>query len=426
MLAFCCFHALAKLLKTAAVSHSSRSLDRRPIRRMKSITRYILAEFIKTFGVSLGAMTALTILIFLAQEGLQQGLGPAAIVQLIPYVLPNALYVAIPGTMLFSACLVYGRMSATNEILAVSAMGVPVFRLIRPVLILAAIISLVTLWLNDVAVSWGREGAYRVVLQSVEQTIYSILRSNKSFDSNTVSITVAGLDDRRMIYPTVSVRDKHNDETRTISAETAELQSFPQRGVMTLTMLNGSATLGKDGTFLFDKISPEVSLVDLTKKDGGLKSASNLPLLEIPKQIEHQERRLQAFRKRTVMQAGLQMLNGDFGDMTTAWKQRARELKNAETRNTRLHTEPWRRWANGFSCLFFVTVGIPLSIQLKNADVWTCFGICFLPILVIYFPLMLLGIDRAKAGALPPCSVWIGNLVLLIVGLILMRRVMKH
>ena len=50
----------------------------------------------------------------------------------------------------------------------------------------------------------------------------------------------------------------------------------------------------------------------------------------------------------------------------TAWKV-ARE-GNAERRSTRLHrlhTEPWRRWANGFSCLCFVMIGVPVAVWLR-------------------------------------------------------------
>ena len=49
----------------------------------------------------------------------------------------------------------------------------------------------------------------------------------------------------------------------------------------------------------------------------------------------------------------------------------------------RLKTEPWRRWANGFSCLFFVTAGIPLSIRQRSGDFLTSFFLCFLPILLV-------------------------------------------
>jgi lipopolysaccharide export system permease protein len=70
-------------------------------------------------------------------------------------------------------------------------------------------------------------------------------------------------------------------------------------------------------------------------------------------------------------------------------------------------------------------VGAPLAIQLRNADVWTSFAVCFLPILTIYYPLLAFGVDRAKSGELPACSVWIGNAVLALAGWWLLRKVVR-
>jgi lipopolysaccharide export system permease protein len=118
------------------------------------------------------------------------------------------------------------------------------------------------------------------------------------------------------------------------------------------------------------------------------------------------------------------MMVGDFADLADpAWGRRRQELEDARQRLCRLQTERWRRWANGFSCFFFVLVGAPLAIWMRSADLWTTFGACFLPILLIYYPLLMLGIDRAKTGAWPPYSVWLGNLLLLAIGLALVRRV---
>lgn len=94
-----------------------------------------------------------------------------------------------------------------------------------------------------------------------------------------------------------------------------------------------------------------------------------------------------------------------------------------EWRNTRLQRivmEPWRRWANGFSCLCFVVIGIPMAIRMKNADFLTSFFLCFLPILLVYYPLLMFGISRVKAGALPPVSVWAANVVVVLWGMWLM------
>jgi lipopolysaccharide export system permease protein len=122
------------------------------------------------------------------------------------------------------------------------------------------------------------------------------------------------------------------------------------------------------------------------------------------------------------------MMLGDFASLQEeeVWNQRRSELENAQRRLYRLETEPWRRWAAGFSCFFFVLVGAPLAIRMRNADLWTTFGVCFLPILLFYYPLLMLGIESAKNGAWPPYSVWLGNVVLLVVGAALLRRVVTE
>ena len=83
---------------------------------MRLITRYVLREIGLVFLVTLVSLTALMILIGAVQQAVAQGLGLAQIVQLFPYLLPNALLFAVPGTILFAVSSVYGRMSSANEI----------------------------------------------------------------------------------------------------------------------------------------------------------------------------------------------------------------------------------------------------------------------------------------------------------------------
>ena len=108
------------------------------------------------------------------------------------------------------------------------------------------------------------------------------------------------------------------------------------------------------------------------------------------------------------------------------WQQNYFRLQSSRGRLFRLYAEPWRRWANGFSCFFFVWVGAPLAIRWRNSDLFTTFFACFGPVLLVYYPLMAYGVDRAKAGALPPYSVWLGNIILLAFGFWLLRRVQRY
>ena len=58
---------------------------------------------------------------------------------------------AIPATCLFSVCVVFGRMAADNEITAVETMGLPKSIVVAPAILLAFVLSLTAVWLNDIA-----------------------------------------------------------------------------------------------------------------------------------------------------------------------------------------------------------------------------------------------------------------------------------
>ena len=77
--------------------------------------------------------------------------------------------------MLLTACTVYGRMASANEIIALKAAGISPWVIFWPVLALGTSLSLLTVWLNDVTVTWGKAGIRRVVIESVEEIAYSKL-----------------------------------------------------------------------------------------------------------------------------------------------------------------------------------------------------------------------------------------------------------
>jgi lipopolysaccharide export system permease protein len=154
---------------------------------------------------------------------------------------------------------------------------------------------------------------------------------------------------------------------------------------------------------------------------------SHLPSSEIDDEQRRQRNQITQLEKTLAAEAAFQLILGDFKSLVgPRWHTRLADLEAQRRRLHRLETEPYRRWAGGFSCLAFVAIGIPLAIRLRASDVMTTFGVCFLPILVGYYPLFAYGLDRAKSGALPPYFVWSGNLVCLAIGMWLFRRVIKN
>ncbi len=57
---------------------------------MRILTRYVLSEVGHVFLLALVSLTTLMMLVGIAKEALQQGLGLQQMAQLIPYLLPGA------------------------------------------------------------------------------------------------------------------------------------------------------------------------------------------------------------------------------------------------------------------------------------------------------------------------------------------------
>ena len=96
-------------------------------------------------------------------------------------------------------------------------------------------------------------------------------------------------------------------------------------------------------------------------------------------------------------------------------------------RYKKLETEVHTRLALACSCFFFVLVGSPFSILQGKRQFLTNFFLCFVPILLVYYPVVLLTQNLAKNDDLDPAwGMWIGNGILLVVGLWIFRKVLKH
>ena len=194
---------------------------------------YVLWEVTKLFVIALVAFTTLIMLAGVIQQLVNQGLGARAIFELIPYVLPISMQYALPATVLFAVCSVYGRISADNEILCVTAAGVPPTRIIAPTLIASFVLSLFAVWLNDIAFSWGRPGINRVVMHSIEQVVYGLLSTHGSYNSSRgFSIHVHGIgeDGRELISPTITTIPAGSSQPISISARTAPSPSPSNAG----------------------------------------------------------------------------------------------------------------------------------------------------------------------------------------------------
>ncbi len=394
---------------------------------MRILTRYIVFDLLKVFLLTLTAMTAFLFVVLIGKEAVENGLGLVPIMRMLPYILPQAMQFAVPGTMLLATVAVYGRVAASNEIVAIKSMGISPMTLVWPTLILATLVSLGAVVLNDVAVSWGRGGVQRVLLESLEEIVYGRLRTARSYSNNQLKVSVRRVEGRKLIQPTLLYFDSESDKPTTIIADLAEIRSDPQNEVILVVFTNAEVDLhGKGSIYHPGEFEMPIPLTDFGGGKKGNRSPSQYSLSEIrPSKIE-QTTLIDRLEQEMTAETAQVLMTGRMFELSPAnWQSKQVALKVAISKRHRLNTEPHRRWASGFSCLCFVMIGAPMAIRLRHGEIWGSFFACFLPILIVYYPMLAGCLDLAKNGALPPQAVWLGNVVLAIWGVWLLRRVVR-
>ena len=371
----------------------------------------------KVFAISSAGFVLLMLLIGLADEARDKNIGPDIVVQLIPYLIPKALMFAMPATCLFSVCVVFGRMAADNELTAIAAMGLPKSVVVMPAIILAFVLSLFAVWLNDISFAWSYWGVQRVVNTSMDKIIYGVLEQEGSFRTNDFSIEVAGVNERELIQPTLTLNSSKNQGIRATAAS-ATLKSNPERHSVLFTMYDGYVDAEGKASYRFDDYEQhEIALKSPDQVAKAFDEPGHLYLNQIGDAVKKQSEGIDKMTQDDAVVAATQWISGDMVGLTSDhWKERSKELDDAVYRHHRLHVVPHRRWANGFSCLAFAVIGIPVAMKLKAGNFATTFGICFLPILFVYYPLFMVGLNGAKQMTLPAYGAWLGNIACLAIG----------
>ncbi len=108
---------------------------------------YLLKELFKTFIPALCGFGFLIIL-GLTIQLLHKGLDIIDIRAIIPYLMLYACPDALPVAFLAAIVLSYGRLSGTNELVAIRTSGVHLHVIITPVIIVSFLLSFLTLYLN--------------------------------------------------------------------------------------------------------------------------------------------------------------------------------------------------------------------------------------------------------------------------------------
>ena len=396
--------------------------------RFGILQRYVLGEVLRAFSLALLTITAVFVLLTVMGKAADAGLGPMEILKLIPYMIPASLPYTIPVSLLFAATVVYGRLAGDNEVIAVKTAGLSAMVLIWPSIFLALALSLSLNYLSATLIPEATAAGKKVIYQNLEDFFYKKLKKDKFADFGQWVIKVKDVQGRTMIAATFK---KRSDKKETLFPGAEDLD---QPGAYDMIIQSKTARVEFD----FKAEQAHVYFEDANvRKTGPGQSEGNFKDTQVDIQIPNKgnfnqgkmveemtveemratkatyleniamERKRQAFAAAWYFGSGRPQL--------VMWPQIHAAFARYDywtSENLKFETEIQMRQAMSWGSLFFVILGAPVGILFARRDFLSAFISCFMPIILVYYPLMLFGMNLGKEGIIPPELVWTGNVVL--------------
>jgi lipopolysaccharide export system permease protein len=390
--------------------------------------RMILWELTKVFLIALTGITGILLMAGLISEASQQGLGPSQVLAAIPLLIPSTLPYTIPATTLFATCIVYGRLAADNEVLAVKSAGVNVLSLVTPGVVLGLAMSVATMGLYWSAIPRTHRLLRELIFQDARELLYTLLKKHHALrqPGQPYALFVKEVRGERLVCPVIQHKDGQGKTDLAANAQDGDLRVDADSKTLELHMKNCTVTCADGSRAFFEERTWNWPLPREFVGEGEQRPR-DLTWEEIHEHRDETEDECER-SLRVLFQATVQFLWGEPAADASRRLERLTERVQIQRRQlVALDVEVLMRPAVSVGCLFFILVGCPVGMLLSRSDYLSSFIICFLPIVFVYYPLLLCGTGMAKEGRFSPAPlVWAANGVVAVVGLGLFRRLLKH
>jgi len=364
---------------------------------VKILRGYIIKDIFVMFLFSLAIFTFTLVvgnIIKLAELVINKGVDIRLVGKLFLYLIPFLLSYTIPMSILTSALLVFGRLSGDNEIVAIRASGINIYRLSLPLVIIGLMFSLLSVALNNNVIPRMHFESRKIVKNIGIKTPAAYLEPGtfiKSFRGYIIfihEINKNKLKGIRIYQP------QNERSTRTIIAERGEFITLDNQNAVKLKLINGTSDepnpknpvnfykLNFKTYFLTLNVDESIAPSDYTEKK--------------PKEMNFQE-----------------------------IQNEIRRLGKYHVDTPSLVTEFHRKISISFASIVFIIIGIPLGIFTRRGEKTIQFAIA-LGVIVVYYILMAASMAISLKGILSPVFwMYMPNIIIGAAGIILLKKTIE-
>jgi len=146
---------------------------------VKVLYRYILQEILGPFLLILSVFLFVLLMgrmLKIVEMIVRQGVSALEVLQLLFYLIPSFLPLAIPMATLIAGVISFSRLSADMEITAMKASGISLYQMLPPVVAFSGVMSLVTLYFTLHGAPWGAYAFRELGLQLARKHVSVALK----------------------------------------------------------------------------------------------------------------------------------------------------------------------------------------------------------------------------------------------------------
>lgn len=441
---------------------------------MYLIDRYIMRAHIAPFLFGFFTVVFLFLMQFIMRyldTLVGKGLNELLIIQLILLNMAWMAVLAVPMGVLFSTLMAFGSLSAAHEVTIVKASGGSLIRMMAPVIISGALMSLGLFYFNDVILPESNHQA-KLLLSDIQRKkpTFALESGKFSMDIEGYTIMTRKVDSISGALYGVTIYDFSKPRTRNIiSADSGTIKFSSDYSKLLLNLKSGEVhqlivnnvnnykiidfneyliAMNASG-FAFERSSAdmmsrgdrELRIVDMRKISADALENANAAKKRAEETIESHYAYLTGqgkyiepsaadpgfiprpmqrptaaapdkIRTYSSVQQRLAVLSSIVSSESVQQREYLRRVRQYEV-------EIQKKYAIPIACFLFVFVGCPLGIMTKGGN----FGISAaisLGFYIVYWACLIGGEKLADRGlADPTISMWFGNLLIALMGILL-------
>ncbi|MBT9437744.1 MAG: LPS export ABC transporter permease LptF [Desulfobacterales bacterium] len=358
------------------------------------IYKYIFKEMIPPFVINLlffNFIFLLTKILDITNMIVNYRISLFDVMLLLIYSMPHFLEFVIPMSVMTTVLLTFFRLSSDNEIVALKAGGVSIYKLLPPVLLFCLIGCMLTGFMTIYGLPWGRLSfkklTYEVALSNV-----NIGMKERTFNDNFegVMLYMNKIDLKNKALIDIFIEDQRTRNIiSTIVAPRGEMYSEPDKLLFHLRLHNGTINQvdienKTVHSITFDTYDINLDLKKSVTTKKGRKDEKEMSIVELNKYLK--------------------------------------DTVNKDAKYYAALIEFHRKFSIPFACFALGLLGVPLGVQSKSAK--RAFGLGFgLIFFLLYYLMLSAGWVFGEAGVYPPLiGMWMPNIVIGGIGLYLFVR----